>query len=89
MATDDGDALLRLYRTWPVSTIDGNPSLTTGTLEVYEDASAGGFTLQISQGDENFPDHTMVQFPLSAENVELLRRALSGEVVGEVDERHG
>ena len=50
------DELLRLSQSWPVSTIDGEPSLTRGTLEVFTQPG-GGLLLVGSAGDEKLPDH--------------------------------
>ena len=83
MAVDDPDLLI-LRQTWPVSTIDGEPSLTEGTL-VIGHQEGGGVLLQATSGDEHHPDNLEVQFPLSAAQVELVVRALGGERVGEVD----
>jgi hypothetical protein len=79
------DELLRLTLTWPVSTIDGEPSLTRGSLEVIREPG-GDFLLSVSAGDENFPDGDEIQFPLSAAHARLVQRALAGESVGDVEE---
>jgi len=79
------DELLRLAQSWPVSTIDGVPSLTRGTLEVVTQP-AGGLLLIVSAGDELFPDNLEVQFPLSESQAALVARALGGDQVGEFDD---
>lgn len=79
------DELIRLTLTWPVSTIDGEPSLTSGSLEIVREPG-GDFLLCVSAGDENFPDGDEIQFPLSAVHAELVRRALAGESVGDIEE---
>jgi hypothetical protein len=79
------DELIRIALTWPVSTIGGEPSLTSGslTLSRYPD---GDFLLSVNAGDENFPEGEEVQFPLSTVNARLLQRALAGDQVGEISE---
>jgi len=77
--------LLRLPQSWPVSTIDGEPSLTRGTLEVVTQRG-GGLVLVISAGDEMWPDNSEIQFPLSEAQAALVARALGGEQVGELNE---
>ena len=79
------DELLRLAKSWPVSTIDGVPSLTRGTLEVVTQPG-GGLLLIVSAGDELFPDNLEVQFPLSESQAALVARALGGDQVGEFDD---
>ncbi|MGJ9424822.1 hypothetical protein ACHABX_03140 [Nesterenkonia halotolerans] len=79
------EELIRLALTWPVSTIDGEPSLTRGSLVINRDLG-GGFLLSVTAGDEDFPDGDEIQFPLSAEHALLVQRALSGEILGEVTE---
>jgi hypothetical protein len=73
--------LLRLSQSWPVSTIDGEPSLTRGTLEVVTQRG-GGLLLVISAGDEVWPDNSEIQFPLSTAQAALVARALGGEQLG-------
>lgn len=75
------DELLVLRSSWPVSTIGCEPSITTGTLVVWRMAE-GEFGLSVSSGDELHPDNLEVQFPLSREHADLVRRALDGEQVG-------
>lgn len=77
--------LLRLSQSWPVSTIDGEPSLTRGTLEVVTQRG-GGLLLIVSAGDEMWPDNSEIQCPLSEAQAALVARALFGEQVGELDE---
>ena len=79
------DELVRLTQLWPVSTIDGEPSLTRGTLTVASE-SGGGVLLVVSCGDESFPDNLEVQFPLSSTQSALVARALGGEHIGELHE---
>ncbi|OAN41101.1 MULTISPECIES: hypothetical protein [Microbacterium] len=76
---------LRITLTWPVSTIDGEPSLTSGSLTITQYPS-GDFLLMVSAGDEHFPDGAEIQFPVSAEHAQLVKRALSGEHIGEIGE---
>ncbi|WP_430648095.1 hypothetical protein [Agromyces sp. GXS1127] len=68
-----------------MSTIDGEPSLTRGSLVILREPG-GDFLLSVSAGDENFPDGEEVQFPLSAAHARLVQRALAGELVGEIEE---
>lgn len=79
------DELLRLKLTWPVSTIGGDPSLTSGSLEILREPG-GDFLLCVSAGDEDFPDGEQIQFPLSGAHARLVQRALAGESVGEIEE---
>jgi hypothetical protein len=79
------DELIRIALTWPVSTIGGEPSLTSGSLTLIQ-YPGGDFLLCVSAGDENFPEGEEVQFPLSADNATLVQRALAGEQVGEINE---
>lgn len=79
------EELVRLTLTWPVSTIDGEPSLTRGSLVISRE-SGGGFLLSVSAGDENFPDVDEVQFPLSQVHAQLVQRALTGEVLGDLED---
>lgn len=79
----DEQETLWLSLSWPVSTIDGEPSLTKGSLTI-SNQPGGGHLLCVTSGDECHPDGVEVQFPLSAEHGELVRRALAGEVIGEV-----
>lgn len=70
--------LLVLSETWPVSTLSGEPSLTSGTLIVLREPG-GGFLLSVSSGDENHPDNIEVQFPLTASDAARVRQALADE----------
>lgn len=79
------DELIRLELSWPVSTVDGEPSLTSGSLQVAREPG-GDFLLCVSAGDENFPNGDEIQFLLSAAHAQLVRRALAGETVGDVKE---
>ena len=79
------DELIRIALTWPVSTISGEPSLTSGSLTLIR-YPGGEFLLSVSDGDENFPEGEEVQFPLSADNARLVQRALAGDMVGEINE---
>jgi len=79
------DELIRIALTWPVSTIDGEPSLTSGMLVVLREPG-GDFLLSVSAGDENFPDCDEIQFPLSAEHARLVQRALAGEQLGDIED---
>lgn len=79
------DELIRLVLSWPVSTLDGEPSLTRGSLVIAREPG-GGFLLAVSAGDENFPEGDEVQFPLSAAHALLVQRALGGETIGDVEE---
>lgn len=79
------DELIRLTLTWPVSTLDGEPSLTRGSLVIFREPG-GDFLLSVSAGDERFPDGEEVQFPLSTAHAELVQRALAGEPVGDIQE---
>lgn len=80
----DHDETLRLSLSWPVSTIDGKPSLTRGSLTVSRQPG-GGYLLYVTSGDENFPDGDEIQFPLSEQHANLLKGALSGHVLGEIE----
>jgi len=79
------DELIRIGLTCPVSTIDGEPSLTSGTLVVLREPG-GDFLLSVSAGDESFPAGDEIQFPLSAEHARLVQRALAGEQLGDIED---
>lgn len=79
------DERLRITLAWPVSTIDGEPSLTSGSLTLTQYPS-GDFLLVVSAGDEHFPEGDEIQFPLSVAHAQLLTRALSGEQLGDIEE---
>lgn len=75
--------LLRLSQSRPASTIDGELSLTRGTLEVVTQPG-GGLLLVVRADDEKFPDDLEVQFPLA--QAALSRGRFGGEQVGEFAE---
>jgi hypothetical protein len=79
------DELLLLSQQWPVSTIDGEPFLTRGSLAVIKQPGSG-VLLTVSSGDETHPNNIEVQFPLSNAQAALLVRALGGEQVGQFNE---
>lgn len=63
---------------WPGTTIDGEPGVVGGVLEVTADVD-GGVTLSLAVGHPGAPpeEHAYVEFVLSAEQADGLAVALS------------
>lgn len=80
---DDNPELLMLSLAWPVTAIDGTPTVTHGSVTVMT-AAGGEYLLEVTSGDERHPDGEYVQVPLSRAQADLVRRALGGETIGDV-----
>lgn len=83
---------LELRQSWLVTSIDGESSVTEGSITLTRDPQGGGWLLEVTSGDEDHPagggegegwDH--VQMPLEDEYADLVRQALGGHLVGLVD----
>jgi hypothetical protein len=70
--------LIVLHRSWPGTTIDGEPGIVSGILMVSR-AAGGEFLLNLSVGPaEGGPeDSDYVEFPLSREDARAVAAALS------------
>lgn len=71
------DDLLIIETSWPGTTIDGEPGIVSGTLEVSR-AAGGEFLLNLAVGPSGGApeDFEYVEFPLSADQAQALRAAL-------------
>lgn len=83
---------LELRQSWLVTSIDGESSVTEGSITLTRDPQGGGWLLEVTSGDEDHPagggsgeggDH--VQKLLEDEYADLVRQALGGHLVGLVD----
>lgn len=72
------DVLIELRCTWPGTTIDGEPGIVDGFLEVSADPD-GSATLNISVGNAGAPaeDCHYVEFVLPPAEADALARALT------------
>ena len=73
------EPVLTVEESWPVSTIDGEPSIARGSMDVYRRPD-GSYFLSTSVGPPGGApeEHEYGEFVLSAENAAALGAALSG-----------